>query len=307
MKVVVLCGGLGMRLYQETEFRPKPMIEIGGRPILWHIMKTFGHHDVTEFVLALGYRGNMIKEHFLNYEPMNNDFTVDLGAKHRIVYHGAHEEQDLKVTLVDTGLDVSTGARVARVRRFVEDEPAFVVTYGDGVSDVNVRRLLEFHAAHRKIATVTTVRPSSRYGVLEFDAEGKVERFAEKPQLEGWVNIGYFVFGPRVFDYLSDDRSTVLEGQPLEALAADGQLMAYRHEGFFQPMDTYREFQYLNDLWDSGRAPWKVWGARPSTDAPSLAGWVSKREPLAPETSTSAPARKSRSGRSRGPSGSGPK
>jgi glucose-1-phosphate cytidylyltransferase len=259
MKIIVLCGGQGTRLREETEFRPKPLVEIGGRPILWHIMKMYGHYGFKDFVLCLGYRGNMIKEFFLNYEPMNNDFTIDLGAPRRLHYHGGHEEQDFHVTLSDTGLDAMTGSRVARVRRYVGDDDTFMVTYGDGVSDVNMARLLEFHRAHGRIATVTTVRPTSRFGVLDIDAAGRVLSFAEKPQLDGRVSAGFFVFHRRVFKYLSDDPGCVLEREPMERLVKDNELVAYAHEGFFHAMDTYREFKYLNELWEAGRAPWKVW------------------------------------------------
>ncbi len=259
MKVVILCGGQGTRLREETEFRPKPLVEIGGRPILWHIMKMYGHYGFKDFVLCLGYRGNMIKEHFLNYEPMNNDFTIALGAPHRLHYHGGHDEQDVRVTLSDTGLDAMTGSRIARVRRYVEDDEAFMVTYGDGVSDVNVQRLLEFHRAHGRIATVTTVRPTSRFGVLDIDGTGRVLSFAEKPQLDGRVSAGFFVFNRAVFRYLTDDPGCVLEREPMERLVKEGQLVAYQHEGFFHAMDTFREFKYLNELWETGEAPWKAW------------------------------------------------
>jgi glucose-1-phosphate cytidylyltransferase len=258
MKVVILCGGQGTRMREETEFRPKPLVDIGGRPILLHIMKLYAHHGFREFVLCLGYRGNMIKEHFLNYEAMNNDFTVSLGSKRDLRYHGSHGEEDFSVTLADTGLDAMTGARIKTIQNYV-DADTFMVTYGDGLSDVNVRDLLAFHKHHGKLATVTTHRPISRFGVLELEPTGAVRGFNEKPRLDGWVNVGFFVFDRRVFDYLGDDASCVLEQEPLQNLAKDGQLMAYRHEGFFYAMDTYREFKLLNELWDRGEAPWKVW------------------------------------------------
>ncbi|MEW5982055.1 MAG: glucose-1-phosphate cytidylyltransferase [Acidobacteriota bacterium] len=258
MKVVILCGGQGTRLREETEFRPKPLVEIGGRPILWHIMKTFAHHGFNDFVLCLGYRGNMIKEHFLNYAAMNNDFTLRLGSREDIEYHGAHDEGDFRVTLADTGLDSMTGARVKLVERYI-DGPTFMLTYGDGLSDLDLRALLEFHVRHGRLATVTTVRPRSRFGILDLDDDGSVRRFAEKPTLDGWVSAGYFVFNRGVFDYLSADAHCALEQQPMEQLASQGQLMAYRYEGFFYAMDTYREFQFLNEEWRHGRAPWKAW------------------------------------------------
>lgn len=258
MKVVILCGGQGTRLREETEYRPKPLVDIGGRPILWHIMKLYAYHGIHDFVLCLGYRGNMIKDYFLSYEAMNNDFTICLGQRNHIVYHGAHEEQDYRVTLADTGLETMTGARVKRVARYLDGD-TFMVTYGDGVSDLNIRDLLAFHRAHGRLATVTTVRPISRFGILELDERGEVKQFAEKPQVDGWASAGFFVFERGVLDYLSEEPGCVLEREPLERLAAEGQLMAYRHDGFFFAMDTYREYLYLNELWNSGRAPWAVW------------------------------------------------
>lgn len=258
MKVVILCGGLGTRLREETEFRPKPLVEIGGRPVLWHIMKIFAHHGMREFVLCLGYRGQMIKEYFLNYEAMNNDFTICLGRQHRITHHGAHSEQDFMVTLAETGGQAMTGARVKRVEEYVPDE-TFLVTYGDGVADIDIKALVEFHRSHGRLATVTTVHPFSRFGVLDIDGERRVREFAEKPVMQGWASAGFFVFDRRVFDYLSWDDDCVLEREPLERLAAEGQLMAYQHTGFFYTMDTYREYEYLNNRWNEGRAPWKVW------------------------------------------------
>jgi glucose-1-phosphate cytidylyltransferase len=258
MKVVVLCGGQGTRLREETEYRPKPLVDIGGRPILWHIMKLYAHYGLRDFVLCLGYRGNMIKEYFLNYEAMTNDFTIRLGQKHQIMYHELHQEQDFNVTLAETGLDSMTGARVKRVERYIDDD-TFMVTYGDGVSDINIGELLRFHKSHGRMATVTTVRPTSRFGVLNLDGDAQVNSFAEKPQVEGWISAGYFVFDRRFLDYLDADPSCILERDPLEQLTRDGQLMAYRHEGFFYAMDTYREYIYLNELWNNDRAPWAVW------------------------------------------------
>ena len=258
MKVMILCGGLGTRLREETEYRPKPMVDVGGKPILWHIMKLYAAHGLRDFVVCLGYRGQMIKEYFLNYEAMNNDFTVSLGRLHQIAYHGAHLEQDFRVTLAETGPDTQTGGRVRRAARYLDGD-TFLVTYGDGVADVDLTApLLAFHRSHGKLATVTAVRPVSRFGLLDVSADGHVERFAEKPQVDGWMNAGFFVFHRKVLDYLTGD-DCVLEKDPVERLAADGQLMAYRHDGFFFAMDTYREYKLLNDLWASGDAPWKVW------------------------------------------------
>ena len=258
MNVIILCGGQGTRLREETEYRPKPLVNVGNRPVLWHIMKIYAHHGFRDFVLCLGYRGNMIKEYFLNYEAMNNDFTVCLGHKNHVRYHGTHTEQDFYVTLADTGVETMTGARIKRVERYVNGD-AFMVAYGDTLSDLDIRELVRFHRSHGRLATVTTVRPVSRFGVLEFDAEGRVVDFAEKPQLDGWVSAGFFVFNRGVFDYLSADSDCVLEREPLERLAKEGELMVYQHDGFFYAMDTYREYLYLNQLWNSGAAPWKRW------------------------------------------------
>jgi glucose-1-phosphate cytidylyltransferase len=258
MKVVVLCGGLGTRLREETEFRPKPMVEIGGRPILWHIMKMYAHYGLREFILCLGYRGNMIKDYFLNYEAMNSDFKICLGRKSHVEFMGAHHEQNFSVTLADTGLETMTGGRLQRVERYLGDDETFLLTYGDGLCDVNIDCLLDFHRKHGRLATVTSVPSVSRFGVLEADDQGQVMRFREKPKANGIINAGFFVFNRGVFEYL-DGPQCVLERDPLERLARDGELMAYRHEGFFYAMDTYREYQHLNELWASGQTPWKVW------------------------------------------------
>ena len=256
MKVVVLCGGLGTRLREETEFRPKPMVEIGGRPILWHIMKIYANCGFREFVLCLGYRGNTIKEYFLNYEAMNNDFTISLGQKSQIQYNEVHTEQGFQVTLADTGQATMTGGRVKRIQKYIDGD-TFLLTYGDGVADLNIAKLLEFHRSHGKLATVTAVTPSSRFGVLEMN-KNRVMSFLEKPRMEGFTSAGFFVLNRNVFDYLGGDDCT-FEHEPLERLAKEGELMAYKHEGFFFAMDTYREYEYLNQLWSKGEAPWKVW------------------------------------------------
>jgi glucose-1-phosphate cytidylyltransferase len=257
MKVVMLCGGLGTRLREETEFRPKPLVEVGGRPILWHIMKTYAHHGFNDFVLCLGYRGNMIKEYFLNYEAMSSDFTITLGKNAKLEYNDHHSEHDFRVTLCDTGLGTMTGGRVKRIQRYIKDEP-FMLTYGDGVGDINVRALLDFHKSHGKLATVTTITPSSRFGMLEANSIGRVSSFLEKPKTSGRASAGFFVFSPKIFDYIVGDDVT-LEREPLEHLVAKGELMAYQHDGFFYAMDTYREYEYLNELWQKNEAPWKVW------------------------------------------------
>ncbi len=257
MKVVVLCGGLGTRMREETEFRPKPLVEIGGRPILWHIMKLYAHHGFSEFVLCLGYRGNMIKEYFLNYEAMSNDFTISLGRQSHVDYNGTHTEQGFRVTLADTGQDTMTGGRIKRIEKYLDGD-TFMVSYGDGVSDVNIRKLVEFHQSHGKLATVTTVRPITRFGSVAVDEGNSVTQFLEKPRSEGWISAGFFVFNRAVLDYITGD-DCLLERAPLENLAADGELKAFRHPGFFYAMDTFREYQHLNDLWASGKSPWKVW------------------------------------------------
>ena len=257
MKVVILCGGLGTRLREETEFRPKPMVEVGGRPILWHIMKTYAHHGFREFVLCLGYRGNSIKEYFLNYEAMNNDFSISLGEKSQIHFHGSHAEQEFSVTLADTGVDCMTGGRIHKIQRYLDGD-AFLMTYGDGLTDVDIGDVVKYHHSHGRIATVTTVSPSSRFGLIDLAKDSRVKSFNEKPKTDGWINAGYFVLNSKVFDYLGGD-DCVFEREPLGRLARDGQLMAYRHDGFFYAMDTFREYEHLNELWRSGAAPWRTW------------------------------------------------
>ena len=256
MKVVILCGGLGTRLREETEFRPKPMLEVGGRPILWHIMKTYANYGYRDFVFCLGYKGSVIKEYFLNYEAMNNDFTLRLGDQSQLLYHGRHTEQNFCVTLADTGLDCMTGGRIKKVEKYIDGD-TFLLTYGDGVSDVDISKLIAFHCAHGKLATVTSVTPLSRFGILETNGD-QVLRFAEKPKTDGLMSAGYFVLDRKVFDYLGGD-DCIFEREPLERLASEGQLMAYPHQGFFYAMDTYREYQHLNELWSCNAAPWKVW------------------------------------------------
>ena len=260
MKAVLLAGGLGTRMREETEFRPKPMVEVGGKPVLWHIMKIFSTFGVTDFVVCTGYRGDVIKDYFLDYEARNNDFTITLGRSHEIVFHDQHLESDWRVTVADTGATAQTGSRVRQIERYVRDSDRFIVTYGDGLADVDISKLLDFHRDHGKVATITTVRPLSRFGMVDVAGDQIVRRFREKPQVDDWVSAGFFVFDQRIFDYLGGpDDDLVLEQEPLGALAAKGELAAYQHDGFWQPMDTYREFVMLNELWDSGAAPWKVW------------------------------------------------
>lgn len=255
MKVVILAGGMGSRLAEETQVRPKPMVEVGGRPILWHIMKIYEKHGFREFVIALGYKGDEIKRFFRDYPSLAADLTIDF-SDGRVESH-KRECEDWRVHLVDTGYDTLTGGRVRRLRTWLCDAP-FMVTYGDGVADIDLTALLAFHRSHGRIATVTAVRPPARFGGLEFDGE-MVKRFTEKSQTgEGWINGGFLVFEPAVFEYLSGDDSS-LEVDALERLAADGQLAAFRHEGFWQCMDTLRDKHLLETLWGGGHAPWKVW------------------------------------------------
>lgn len=254
MKTVILAGGLGTRLAEETETKPKPMVEIGGRPILWHILKHYAHHGLREFVLALGYKGEAIKRWCLDQQALGGDMTVDLAAA-SVTRRGPPPE-DWRVHLVDTGTHTLTGGRVKRLEALLRDQ-TFMVTYGDGVSDVDLTNLLAFHRAHGRLATLTAVRPPARFGGLVLDGE-QITRFTEKPQAgEGWINGGFLVFEPGVFEHLRHDSS--LEADVLEGLAAAGQLMAWRHEGFWQCMDTLRDKRLLEGLWERGRAPWKVW------------------------------------------------
>ena len=255
MKVGILAGGFGSRLAEETEIRPKPMVEIGGRPILWHIMMHYAHHGMTEFAVALGYKGEYIKKYFADYCALAGDVTIDLGE--RRVHSHAPRAADWRIHLVETGLHTLTGGRIKRLAPHLGGG-TFMLTWGDGVSDVNLRELLAFHREHGKLATVTAVRPAARYGRLEI-VDGRVVEFQEKPQMaEGWINGAFFVLEPAIFDYIDGD-DTMWEQQPLERLARDGELMAYQHRGFWQCMDTLREKRILEDLWAAGKAPWKTW------------------------------------------------
>ncbi len=260
MKAVILCGGLGTRIREVNETLPKPMLPIGGRPIVWHVMKTYASHGIKDFVLCLGYKGWMFKEWFLNYRTMTTDITVNLGRHQAVEFHSGHEEEDWRVTLAETGLHTMTGGRVAKIRRYVQDDDLFLMTYGDGVADINIEELIDFHRSHGRVATVTSVRPPSRFGEMVL-RNGRVQSFVEKPQVtEGSINGGYFVLDARrIWSYLSDDSGLIFEREPLARLAQDDQLVAFDHDGFWQPMDTSREYQLLNRLWDEGNADWKCW------------------------------------------------
>ena len=256
MKTVILAGGLGTRLSEETEIRPKPMIEIGGQPILWHIMRHYAHFGFKEFLIALGYRAEIIKRFFIDYHNLNGNLSIDLASGHVDMHE--RECEDWIVHLRNTGQTTNTGGRVKRLEPYLNDG-TFMITYGDGVCDVNLRELLEFHRRHGRIATITAVRPPARFGGLIFDGDSVVVEFTEKPQIgEGWINGGFMVLEPAIFDYLRDD-NTSLEADGLERLALDRQLVAYQHAGFWQCMDTLRDKRRLEQLWQTGEAPWKVW------------------------------------------------
>ncbi|MDD5228094.1 MAG: glucose-1-phosphate cytidylyltransferase [Methylococcales bacterium] len=257
MKAIILAGGLGTRISEESSVRPKPMIEIGGRPILWHIMKIYSAHGINDFVVCCGYKGYVIKEYFANYFLHMSDVTFDM-KNNRMEVHEQHAEP-WRVTLVDTGDDSMTGGRLKRVASHVSGEDAFFFTYGDGVANVDITALLAFHRAHGKLATLTAVQPAGRYGALAMSKNNVVNGFIEKPQGDGgWINGGFFVLSPSCLDLIGDD-ATSWEGEPLDNLVIDRQLMAYQHHGFWQPMDTLRDKNHLEELWNSNKAPWKIW------------------------------------------------
>ncbi len=257
MKVVLLAGGAGTRLSEETSLRPKPMVEIGGKPILWHIMKIYSSYGFNDFVICLGYKGYMIKEYFINYFYHQCDLTIDL-RKNKTTIHSSKSEP-WSITLVDTGLETLTGGRLKRVKKYVEDN-TFMLTYGDGVSNVNIKELADFHKKSGKYATLTSVQPSGRFGAISLDEnDDKVLSFQEKPRGDGaWINGGFFVLEPEIFKYLKDD-STILEREPLEKLATEGNLSAFKHNGFWKPMDTLRDKHELEEMWETNSAPWKLW------------------------------------------------
>jgi glucose-1-phosphate cytidylyltransferase len=257
VKVVILAGGFGTRISEESHLKPKPMIDIGGKPILWHIMKIYSSFGFNDFIVCLGYKGYFIKEYFAHYFLHESDITFDFSNGNKLTVHN-HTAEPWRVTLVDTGAETMTGGRIKRIARYLEDQP-FMLTYGDGVADVNIIDLLTYHRSHGKLATVTSIQPAGRFGALDLNSNNVVHGFMEKPAGDGsWVNGGYFILEPRVLDRITND-STVFEKGPMESLARDGQLVAYKHSGFWQPMDTMRDKNYLEELWGTGKAPWKVW------------------------------------------------
>ena len=257
MKAVILAGGLGSRLSEETTVRPKPMVEIGGHPILWHILKIYSHHGINEFVICLGYKGNVIKEYFANYLLHSANVTIDLQSN-RIQMH-ENECEPWRVTLVDTGAATMTGGRLKRILPHVQDDEMFCLTYGDGVSDVNIGSLIEFHRGHAKSVTLTATQPTGKFGALDIHGDGHIAEFTEKPKGDGrWVNGGFFVLSPKVVNYIAGDE-TSWEREPLERLSREGEVFAFKHSGFWQPMDTLHDRYLLEDLWATGNAPWKVW------------------------------------------------
>jgi len=258
VKVVILCGGAGTRISGGDRTVKKEMVEIGGRPILWHIMKIFATYDHRDFILPLGYRGDLIRRYFLDYEVMNRDLSFTLGQSTEPMFHDMNHERDWCITLVDTGLEANKGARIKCVERYITTSP-FFVTYGDGVGDIDLNKLLDFHRQHGRLATITGVRPYYQYGVMALAEDGRVAGYQQYPRLDHWINAGFMVFEREVFDYLAEDNRVDLESGALTRLAADGQLMMYRHTGFWQSMDTFKDALTLNELWDGESPPWKVW------------------------------------------------
>jgi glucose-1-phosphate cytidylyltransferase len=271
MKVVILCGGKGTRLREETDIKPKPMVLIGGKPIIWHIMKGYSHYGFNEFILCLGYKGDVIKDYFLNYDQINNDFTLNLGSK-KLSFHNPCREHDWTITFAETGENTMTGTRIKRIEKYIGSEP-FMLTYGDGIGDIDLHKLLEFHQSHGKIGTVTGVRPASRFGELVVEGN-KVKEFSEKSQIKsGLINGGFFAFNRGIFDFIDDGDDVIFEREPLEHLTQKGELRVFKHGGFWQCMDTYRDYQLLNNLWAGKELehelhfkstnglmpPWKVW------------------------------------------------
>jgi len=260
MKVVILCGGKGTRLQEETEYRPKPMVPVGGKPILWHIMKYYAGKGHKEFILCLGYKGGMIKEYFRNYRWNVCDVTMTLGLGSVPTFHGGHDEEDWKVTLAETGEGTMTAYRVKMIKRYIPEDERFLLTYGDGLSNIDIEASIREHKSSGKVCTITAVHPAGRFGAISVEKDGSIRSFEEKPQVEAdYINGGYMVCNYEMFNYLPDDPNVMLERDPMTHLVADRQLHSYRHEGFWQPMDNMKEMQFLNSLWESGKAPWKIW------------------------------------------------
>ena len=252
---VILAGGLGTRIREETEFKPKPMVEIGGKPILWHIMRHLSAYGINRFIICVGYKGDSIRDYFLNYRTRNSDFVISLGNNNELTFYSDNEEINWSVTIAETGLLTNTGGRLCSIKKYIPGE-RFLCTYGDGLSDINIDELDRFHLEKNKIATVSAVKPQNRFGIMDVDGNDTVQRFVEKPQGETWVNGGFFIFKPELFSYLQPN--SVLEKEPLQQLASENQLVAYKHDGFWQAMDTFREAKILNELWESGSAPWRI-------------------------------------------------
>ncbi|MBT4174746.1 glucose-1-phosphate cytidylyltransferase [archaeon] len=257
-KVVILCGGMGTRMNKETEFMPKPLVNVGSHPILWHIMKTYSHYGFNDFVLCLGYKGDMIKNYFRNFHSHVKDYTFNLRTRDKI-FHGDTEIPDWNITFANTGLHSNTGCRIKKIEKHITGDN-FMVTYGDGVADINIPELLNYHRTHGKVGTVTTVRPSTRFGNLTINEHGQILDFTKKTKIhEGWIDGGFFVFNKKIFDYLTEDPDCMLEREPLKQLASEQQFMSYKHKGFWQCMDTTRDHQHLNNIWKSNQVPWRVW------------------------------------------------
>ena len=257
MKVVILAGGYGTRISEETDVKPKPMVTIGGKPILWHIMKIYSTYGFNDFIILLGYKGYFIKEYFANYFLHQSDITINMQTNKMEVHNNSSEPW--KVTLVDTGLDTMTGGRIKRAQKYIGNE-TFLLTYGDGVSNVNIKESIKFHQSNENAITVTAIQPEARFGNLDIDENHKIKKFVEKPKNEaGWINGGFFVCEPEIFNYVTEDEACIFEQDPLKNLAIDGKMSAFKHDGFWQPMDTLRDNQKLNQMWKEGKAPWKIW------------------------------------------------
>lgn len=257
MKVVLLAGGLGTRLREETEFKPKPMVEVGGYPIIWHIMKIFSTYKLNDFIVCLGYKGDIIKDYFINFQTQHNDFSINTSKQNSIKLYESENLSNWDVLLADTGVNSLTGERIRRIKKYIPEGETFIMTYGDGLSDINIDKLLKFHKSHKGIATISTTKPSSRFGLVEIGANNQVSDFKEKPLADGSINMGYMVLDYEVFDYINENDT--FEEKPLKKLARSGNLYSFSHEGYFQPMDTYRENLSLNNIWNEGDAPWKNW------------------------------------------------